>query len=143
MTHISKRKLEDKDFERMYLEMINSFERASKRNRAKIVFNEFLTPTEKVMLVKRFAVIAMLSKDISVHKIAQSLNMSPATVDRMSLRHEMGKYSSIIKDSLGKKDVWDIIEHILFGGGIMPPKTGKGRWKNFDRTVREEKLAKN
>jgi len=142
MTHISKRKLGDKDFEKLYIELIHSFERSFKNNRTKNVFEEFLTPTEKVMLVKRFAVIAMLSKEISIHTIAESLNMSPATVDRMSLKYEMGKYTSIVKDALGKKDIWEIIDHILSGGGTIPSKVGKGRWKNFDRSVREEKLMK-
>jgi len=143
MTHISKKKLNNNDFEKLYAELIHSFERSFKNNRTKNVFEEFLTQTEKVMLVKRLAVIAMLSKDIPIYTIAESLNMSPATVDRMSLKYEMGKYSSIIKYALGKKDIWDVIDHILSGGGIMPPKTGKGRWKNFDRSMREEKLMKN
>ena len=91
MPHISKRKLEDQHVEDLFLEIVAVFERAGRRGELRKVLRELLTPTEKVMLAKRLAVISMLSQGVSIFDIAESLAMSPSTVDIMSLKFETDK----------------------------------------------------
>src|SRR3989344_6918774 len=113
MPHISKRKLSKTHFNKLVLELIKSMERSFKKGETKPVFYEFFTYTERAMLAKRLAVIAMLSRKVSTYAIAEVLLMSPSTVDRMSLKCERGKYDGIIKHALGQKDIWEIIDSIL------------------------------
>ena len=115
-------------------------ERSFKKGETKPVFYEFFTYTERAMLAKRLAVIAMLSRKVSTYAIAEVLLMSPSTVDRMSLKCERGKYEAIIKHALGKKDVWGIIDSILTVGGFMPPRAGGKRWRKFDKSLYNQKL---
>ena len=128
MPHISKKKLDKKVLDSFYSELVKSFDRSFNEIKSKQVFYEFFTYTEKIMFAKRLAVIAMLSKDLSTYAIAEALCMSPSTVERMSLNYENGKYASIERYALGKKDIWEIIESILTVGGIMPPRAGYHRW---------------
>ena len=141
MPHISKRKLEDKYVKDLFLEIVSVFEKAGKRGELKEVLNQLLTSKEKIMLAKRLAVISMLSQNIPVHDIALSLAMSPSTTDIMSLRFEVGSYDHVIKSGLKKTDIVDIINMIQTVGGLMPPRSGKGRWKSLDDSLRRERIA--
>ena len=140
MPHISKRKLSKEHFNKLVLELIKSLERSFKKSETKAVFYEFFTYTERAMLAKRLAVIAMLSQEVSNYAISEVLHMSPSTVEKMSLRYERGKYDGIIKYALGKKDVWEIIDNILTIGGFMPPRVGGKRWRRFDKSIYDQKL---
>ena len=140
MPHISKRKLNKEHFNKLISELTKSLERSFKNGETKSVFYEFFTYTERAMLAKRLAVIAMLSRGISSYTIAETLHMSSSTVDRMSLKYERGKYEAIIKYALGKKDIWEIINHILTAGGFMPPKVGGQRWRKFDKSIYDQRL---
>ena len=112
MPHISKRKLSKGHFNKLVLELLKSLERSFKKGETKPVFYEFFTYTERAMFAKRLAVIAMLSKRVSSYAIAETLHMSPSTIDRMSLKYERGKYEAIIIK-------------IVFNGFFPYPVTGK------------------
>ncbi|MEK7175905.1 MAG: helix-turn-helix domain-containing protein [Patescibacteria group bacterium] len=140
MPHLSKRKIHKKYFDKLISELLRSLERSFKNGKTKSVFYEFFTYTERAMFAKRLAVIAMLSQNISTYTIAETLCMSPSTVDKMSLRFERGKYNEIIKYALGSKDIWGIIENIVTAGGFMPPRVGGRRWKKFDKYLYDKKL---
>lgn len=140
MPHVSKVKIEQKYLDNLYTELLRSFERSFKQGKTKSVFYEFFTPTEKIMFAKRLAVIALLSRKVSQTKISRTLGMSSVTIDLMLLKYEGGKYNHVIKEALGKKDIWEILEDIFTVGGIMPPKVGKGRWKNFNKSLYDADL---
>ncbi len=140
MPHISKRKLEQRHLDHLYNELICTLERATNKMKTKQVLGQFLTHTEKIMLTKRLAAIAMLSKNVPVYDVANALSMSPSTIDRMSLKFENHKYDFVIKNGLGKKDIWSILEDILTLGGNLPFKTDKNRWRALNKSVRDEKL---
>jgi len=137
---VSKRKLEEQHLRDLFLETVSVFERAGKRGELKQVLGQLLTPTEKVMLVKRLAVIAMLSQNIPIHDIADDLSMSPSTVDIMSLKFETENYSYIVERGLKETDIKDIVRMIQTVGGVMPPR-GKGRWKYLDDSLRKDRIA--
>ncbi len=128
MPHISSKKLKKENLQKLYDEFNSVLEKSAKKSWAKFFLNDFLTKTEKIMLAKRFAVIYLLSKDVPTSYISESLCMSPATIFRMSLKYEIGKYSSLLKTIESEnKNIWKILEKILRAG--MPPRAGRGRWK--------------
>lgn len=122
MPHISKRKLEEKEINDLFLQIIYTLERAVKRNELRQVLRQLLTSTEKIMLAKRLAVISMLSEGVPIHEIAKSLAMSPSTTSLMSARFESERYSHVIKSGLRKSDLLDIIKMIETVGGLMPSR---------------------
>ena len=128
MPHISSKKLKKEHLQKLYIEFSDALEKSAKKSWVKFFLNDFLTRTEKIMFAKRFAVIYLLSKDIPVSYIAEALSMSPATISRMSLKYEIGKYSSLLKATKSEdKDIWKMLEKILRAG--LSPRAGRGRWK--------------
>ena len=129
MPHISSKKLKKDYLQKLYNEFSEALEKSAQKSWIKFFLKDFLTRTEKIMLAKRFAVIYLLSKNVPVTYIAESLCMSPATIFRMSLKYDIGKYSSILQavKKENNKDIWEILEKILRAG--LPPRAGRGRWK--------------
>lgn len=130
MPHISHNSLPQKDLIKLYTNFTKAIEHSKSRSATILFLEEFLTRTEKIMLAKRFAVIYLLSKNVPVSYISESLRMSPATVHRMSLEKEIGKYKFLL--SISKEldgTIWDVLEVILRAG--LPPIAGRGRWKHL------------
>jgi Trp operon repressor len=122
MPHVSKLELSKEEFEKVYSEFLRTIDRSAKQGKSFKVLGEFLTRTEKMMFAKRFAVIVMLTREVPIYQIAESLHMSPATIDRMSLKFEMGKYDSLVKVFKDSPDIWEIVVYsLLTAGGILPP----------------------
>ncbi len=126
MPHISSKKLSRENLDRLYREFANALQKSEKKSQMAFFLNDFLTHTEKIMLAKRFAVIYLLYQDVPASYISESLHMSPATIARMSVRYENGKYSSLLK-AVKDQNIWEILEKILRAG--LPPRAGRGRWK--------------
>ncbi len=128
MPHVSYKKLKKEHLQKLYNEFSSALEKSAKKSWVKFFLNDFLTHTEKIMLAKRFAVIYFLSKDIPTSYIYESLHMSPTTIFRMSVKYDIGKYSSLLKAVKREdKEIWRILEKILRAG--LPPIAGRGRWK--------------
>jgi uncharacterized protein YerC len=128
MPHISSKKLKKETLQKLYDEFSKAFEKSARKSSAKFFLGNLLTKTEKIMLAKRFAVIYLLSKEVPTLYIAESLGMSYTTIFRMSLKYDIGKYSSLLRSiEKEKTDLWNILEKILRAG--LPPRYGRGRWK--------------
>jgi len=128
MPHVSSKKLKIEHLQKLYNEFNIALEKSAKKSWIKFFLNDFLTRTEKIMLAKRFAVICLLSQEIPASYIAEALCMSPATIARMSLKYDIGKYSSLLKTIKDEdKDIRRILEKILKAG--LPRRAGRGRWK--------------
>ena len=128
MPHVSSKKLKKGHLQKLYDKFSSALEKSAKKSWAKLFLSDLLTHTEKIMLAKRFAVIYLLSKDVPASYIAETLCMSPATIFRMSIKYDIGKYSYMLKATKNEnKNIWKIFEKILRAG--LPPRAGRGRWK--------------
>lgn len=126
MPHISSKKLKKNHLQKLYNEFSIALEKSAKKSWIKFFLNDFLTHTEKIMLTKRFAVIYLLSKNVPDSYISEALLMSPATISRMSVKYNKGRYSSLLK-AIKSDNIWEVFEKILRAG--LPPIAGRGRWK--------------
>lgn len=130
MPHVSRKKLDEKTFEKIFRKLIAVLERAQNQKKLTPLLGELFTETEKTMLAKRLAVVLMLSGDTPQHRISEALFVSPSTVTRLSFDIEIGKYDLI--RSISKKDRVDlekVIWLLLTAGGIMPPRVGRKYWR--------------
>jgi len=85
MPHISKRRLGKKAEK----ELIRNFElvlaKISKETEMQDFLGSLLTPTERIMLAKRLAIVVLLKEDVPQTSISNALNVTQATVSRMQL----------------------------------------------------------
>lgn len=129
MPHISKKKLSEQNLRDIKHQLLSLITHTDKQQANA---ESLLTPVEIVMLSKRLAIIAMLSKKVPWPLISKILEVSPSTIDRIHKQINVGYYMTIISYLNNKKesrDFWSTLEVILRAG--MPPR-GRGRWKFLD-----------
>ncbi len=109
MPHVSRhtpvRKVSDKIFE-LLVECVTT---KGSTNERQTFFVDLLTPTERIMFSKRFAIIYMLAKGYSFDTIQDTLRVSPSTIARIWVAIQKGKYTDIVgrvqKHSKNKEDL--------------------------------------
>lgn len=129
MAHISRKSLKRKTLDRISQELIEIIAHTRSRKETKALLEEFLTPTERIMLGKRLAVIYMIIKGYPFSLIETTLKVSPSTVAlawKASKRGAFPLMSRKIASEKTKKEFWESLESILRAG--MPPM-GKRRWR--------------
>lgn len=80
---------------------------------------ELLTPTERIMLSKRVAIIFMLTRGHSFDVIQETLCVSPSTIARLWSAVQKGKYTAIIRRfEQSKRKDFSLLSFLL---DIIPP----------------------
>ena len=130
MTNVSKKKLPEAEFDRLYLQL-NVIIGSLNKNQSALFFTELLGPEEKVMLTKRLAAVVMFIEGNSSYRVWQLLKMSPSTAESIRRDFETGRYDNIAtiltKNKTDYRKFWETLDVILRAG--MPPM-GRGRWKS-------------
>jgi len=143
MPHISSKKIEDKYFQKIYDQLISVFDSAGSKRKSGLFLKEILTDTEKIMFTKRLGIICMLSENVSKTYISEILLVSPSTINKISLKYEIGKYP-YIRNILEKnaRTMWQIFEQMVHDS--VSKKIGKKRlsWLNEIDRKYERKLLK-
>ena len=132
VTHVSKEPLPAKRQEQLFREFSQLFASTQGRDAAKL-FDALFTESEKVMFIKRIAIVLMLARGASTYVIARSLKVSDSTVRDIKKQAKAGKYDPIIAtiktDSFDAEALWKTVESLLRLGF---PEQGKGRWQWLD-----------
>ena len=104
MAQVSRRHLSPKAQQRIFELFLRSFVLCSDKSQAACFIEDLLTPTEKVMLSKRFSIAFMLLNGYDYTTIKNTLKVSSATVGTISvwLKEKGRGYRQII--SKIKKD---------------------------------------
>ena len=134
MPHVSKNRVKKKVFQEIYDSLIEAVFKSTDRDQSRKLLVELLTPTERVMLAKRLAMIAMLDRGYSFYRISRELKVSFSTVARFYKQVVSGKYSYLTKLLTQSKETKINWGKILRGG--LPPRVGKGRWAALYKPVK-------
>lgn len=104
---------------------------------------DFLTPTEKMMLAKRLAIAVMLAKGYDYRGIRETLRVSFPTVALVNLwlKHKGKGYQKVIERILREEKIgefWQKIDDVL--GDVVPPKAQN--WSYWRKKKWEKKMEK-
>lgn len=112
---------------------------ARSKGEARILANELLSQTERVMLAKRLATVVLLVRGYSFTQIEEALGITRQTVSRIWKETKEGKYDKIMRYARDhtrhfRQEAFmdNLIRIIHFG---MPPRAGKGRWKFLSKSL--------
>ncbi|MFA6519388.1 MAG: Trp family transcriptional regulator [Candidatus Paceibacterota bacterium] len=137
MPHISKKKIKKEVATELADQFLTFLALARTKSEARILANELLSQTERVMLAKRLAVVVLLVRGYSFTQVEDALGVSHQTVVRIWKDTKSGKYVKITRyarEHTGhfKRESFleELIRIIHFG---MPPRAGKGRWKFLNK----------
>jgi hypothetical protein len=129
MTNVSKQKLDPKTMAELEKQFSGLFARAPKGARGDLYISLF-TPAERIMFIKRLAIILLLSRKCPTYTIVKTLKVSDATVRSTLMHLEQGHYDDLIgamhSKSFDIQGFLRVVEIILQAG--LPPR-GRGRWK--------------
>ena len=131
MTNVSKRKLKKETEQQLFSQFTSVFGNAPQKQQSEL-FMALFTETERIMFIKRLAVVFLLTEKYSTYSIAKTLLVSDATVRSVKASFLEGKYDPIVfsmkQKTFDKQKFWKTVEVLLRGG--LPPR-GRGRWKWF------------
>ena len=116
----------------MQSSFIGVFDGSRLKNETMLLLDDLLTPTEKIMMTKRLAIIFMLNEGYSFRAIEKSLKVTLQTVTRFWKMKKRGKFKYLEKMEIKSSSFWKDLEKFLQAG--LPPR-GKGRWKHVFETM--------
>lgn len=139
MAQVSKRYLHKKVEERILDLLWTSLSLLSTKEKVSLFLDDFLTPTEKIMLAKRLAIAFMLMKNYDYPSINERLKVSDQTIwnIKTNLKYKGRGYKKTIESIMNKEKwekLWQDIDHFLTQ--MFPPRPGtnwievrKKQWK--------------
>lgn len=121
---------------------VNIISRLKKKSDIAVFLNEFFTPTEKVMFVKRFVIPILYEKGYTYRGISDILKVSTGTVNRIVLFYEGSKefkrlVERLLKEEEMKKfllDFGDIVSSVAAKGG-----TKASSWFALNQEIKKKK----
>ncbi len=118
MTMVSKYPLNKKVEDRVYSIFLETLADIKTSKEVGEFLNEFLSPTEKIMLAKRLSIALLLTKNYDFRTICKILKVSPTTVSDMNIwvKHNNGALKKVLNNILKKEkseDFWKSIDYFL------------------------------
>ena len=139
MPHVSRKKIKKEIATELADQFLTFLSLAQTKKEARILANELLSQTERVMLAKRLATVVLLIRGYSFTQIEDALGVTRQTVIRIWKAMKEGKYDKITRYAREhtkhfKQETFmdELIRVIHFG---MPPRAGKGRWKFLNKSL--------
>lgn len=144
MTMVSKYPL-DKDVEkRIYEIFLKTFADLRDPSGLNEFLEDFLTPTEKIMLAKRLSIVVLLGKEYDYRTICRILRVSLNTVADVALlmKHRGPGYKRVVEKILQDEKMekfWNNIDYQL--GKLMVPAKGAD-WKKRGWEVEKRRIER-
>jgi uncharacterized protein YerC len=117
VAQVSKRKLNPEIWERVFNLFLESFGGIKNKKEFAVFIEDILSPTEKIMLAKRFAIAILIAKGNSYDSITDILKVTPSTVSRVTILLRYGKGLNKSIEKALKKDkirvLWKEIQDLI------------------------------
>jgi len=144
MSQVSKNKLNNKVYERIFSLFPQFLHRMVVKNKQSIVIDAFFTRTEKIVFSKRIAIAFMLVKGYNYRQISAKIKVSTSTILKIADCLRNSNDDSIVHELelIAKEDAF-----IEFLGAIdykisklLPPKSGN--WSVWRGRIEKAKASK-
>lgn len=144
MSQISKHKIDNGIYTEIFETIIGVIVKINSTVKAKLFFNSFFSPTEKLMFAKRLAIGLLLSQGLKYRDISMLLKVSLATVGAVSFKYNYDEnYRKIINDisklklikNIFIKSAEKLTGAIAFGG------KGSYFWKELNKNLKTKKSS--
>jgi len=140
MTQVSKFPMSPKLENKISDLLIKIFLNNSSRTKLSNLLNEFLTPTEKLMLAKRVAISYMIAKKYDYRTISLLLKVSTNTITTTAAKYNHNEnYKRMIDKMLNDREVanyWDSLAKKFTS--LFAKSSKSGGWKVIDRKLEEQ-----
>lgn len=143
MPQVSKYPITQDVYNRIFEIFYQSLAEVRSTAEVKEFIEDFLTPTEQIMLAKRLSIAMLLAKEFDYRAISKILRVSPATIAAVAvfLKHRGKGYWKVVERILRtekKEDFWQKLDDLL--SETVPPKGVN--WKYWRQEREAEKRRK-
>jgi len=141
MPQVSKVPLKQEYYQRIFELLSSSISKLDSQTKVQNFFQDFFTPTEKIMFAKRISIAYLLARNYSYREISQILKVSTATVATVANRYSnTGEFrraiSKLVRDQNFERS-WSKLLDVSIGTlSAVSRKTGV--WKELDRENRKK-----
>src|SRR3989344_4202246 len=114
MSQVSKRMLQADITERLFQNFWEMFANIKQTRQVQLFLEDFLSPTEKIMLAKRMAIAILFSKGYDHRTISSMLKVSTTTVNNIArfLNAKTPGYQLLIKKYSQKQSTKEFIQEL-------------------------------
>lgn len=141
MAQVSRYPLPKKIYERIFEILFQSVAKIKNKKEAEEFFNDFLTPTERIMLAKRLAIAVLLSRNYDYRSIRKVLNVSPPTIAAVSiaLKYTGEGYRKIVDRLLGEEAIKESLLEVLGDLAELGSLGGSEVWRGVRKGLKKRK----
>ncbi len=131
MTRISRFRLKDDIYERIYDLFCDVLMHNKRKKDFKDLLSDLLTPTEQIMIAKRVALLFLLQRNLPQNLIAKKLRLSPSTVSYWALLKSKTNGINRTLSRIGKqKEIISLLEDV-FADIFIQPGIKRGHWELY------------
>jgi uncharacterized protein YerC len=142
MSQVSRYPIEKDVFNEIFDTFLQTVANLNTKSSVSEFFEEFLTPTEKIMFAKRLAVGLLIAEGYDYKEIISLLKLSTGTVSIASSSYRYGEgYRKVINKIKSDKEILEFLREIgekisslgTFGG------KGSATWREINMTLKRKK----
>jgi Trp operon repressor len=146
MAQVSKYPISREVYDRIFEIFLKTISSLNSTDLSSNFLQEFLSPTEQVMLSKRLAIAFLLTKEYKTRSISKILKVSMGTINRVSYRYKNGKYykmviNKILENEKMEKFWLKVAEQITNVLGNKKLK-GSGSWRYLNSEINKKNINK-
>lgn len=148
MSQVSKYPLRNDVYEQLEELFINTISRMTNKRLVSDFLSDFLTPTEKIVLMKRLAIYVLLGKEYDYRYIQALLKVSFPTISSVSKSYKyLGKGCKEVVEQLIKEEKIDrfintVLEKVADEFGQMGKGSGLWRYLHYEIKKRKARVLK-
>lgn len=142
MTQVSKYKIDKDVYTEIFETFIQTIVNIKSKGQALNFFDNFLTPTEKIMFSKRLAIGILLSQGLTYREIVPILKISTTTIGTFLEHYKYNDgYKLMIDNIVADKKVKDLLLNITEKFSRIGSIGGKGSrtWREINKMSKENK----
>ena len=145
MTQVSKYPVRKDVYEEIFNVLLETVAGLVTKDQVASFFEEFFTPTERIMFAKRLAVGIFIAKGYDYHEIVDLIKVSSSTVAGCSTLYKYGEnYRKVVDEILRNKKLEKFLlelAEIIASAGTVGRK-GTGSWIYLRNQLKKKRLNK-
>jgi len=142
MSQVSKYPLEKELYKEIFDTFLQTIASLKTKDEVSEFFEEFLTPTEKIMFAKRLAAGLLIAEGYDYREISNLLKISSATISTFSSFYKYGKgYKKVISKIKMDKEISEFLRVIGEKISSLGTFGGKGSyaWRAINKELKQKK----
>ena len=145
MPQVSKYPISKDVYERVFEVFLKTISALKTKGQVENFLEEFLSPTEQIMLAKRLAIAFLLAKKYDYREISKILRVSTGTVGKVAMNCEEGSsFAKVVNKILQDEKIeefWLTVGEKLASIGAAA-KSKSGGWIYIREEIRKKRMKK-